>query len=256
VGFSGWTADGRAFIRPNATVRIQPVLEDRIPLDMQSPHARSVDLVGGSRPVFPARPAPSAETRRQSVARVEAAWQGIRATPGSAADAVAAWTRVVVVQSEASGKFWSGSNGQYIGRVVLANVDSPGTPVEDVADALVHEAIHGFLYMHECVQPWVRGYSLYTDEGAIISPWSGALLPVRPFMQACFVWYGLAMFWAQHMDGDIFARDRARFLLFRAVTGFRKGALADHLQPWRDEVEPEMVELIAELQRIVISLLD
>src|SRR5262249_33229675 len=129
-------------------------------------------------------------------------------------------------------------------------------PLEEDVDSMVHEAIHGFLYMHECVEPWVRGYSLYTDEGAIISPWSGNLLPVRPFMQACFVWYGLAMSWARHIGVNVFEQERTYCLLGRALNGVRGSSLADLLKPWQAEIRPESVELVAELPGIVRSLLE
>jgi hypothetical protein len=254
--FSGWTADCRAFVASSGDVSEQPVLEGGIPLDLRSPHARSLDLMGGSHTVHPARSAPSSKRAVRLSTCTEQAWQGVRASQGSVAECVGAWTRVIIVQSDGSGKFWSGSNGQYVGRVVLVNVDAANTRVEELADAIVHEATHGFLYMHECVEPWVRGYALYTDEGAIVSPWSGSLLPVRPFMQACFVWYGLAMFWAQHVSGALFDREQTRFLLGRSLVGFRNGSLADLLKPWRAEILSDIVEIIDELQRIIRSMLD
>ncbi len=254
--FSGWTADCRAFVRSNGEIVGPTMLDGGIPIDVRSPHARSLDLLGGSRLVRPVRPSPSQEDVNRTVRRIDQAWRGIGATGGTVADCVSAWTRVIVAQTEPSGKFWSGSNGQYVGRVVLVNADVAGSPVEEVADAIVHEAIHGFLYMHECVEPWVRGYSLYTDEGAIPSPWSGNLLPVRPYMQACFVWYGLAMFWAQHIDRNVFDQKVTYELLNRALIGFRRGSLADAIMPWRAEIHPEMAELVDELQRIVRSLLE
>jgi hypothetical protein len=255
TGFSGWTADYRAFIRASGHIEVQPTLAGCIPIDVRSPHARSIDLWGGSRIQHPPRKTPSPEAAERLVARAERAWQGINAADVAVANCVTAWTRVIVAQSEDSGKFWSGSNGQYVGRVVLANADAARSPVEELADAIVHEAIHGFLYMHEYVEPWVKGYSLYTDEGAIASPWSGSLLPVRPFMQACFVWYGLAMFWALHVGANTFDQQQTYYQLGRALVGFRSGALADLLLPWKTEVSPEMIELIDELQRIVRSML-
>jgi hypothetical protein len=253
---AGWTADCRAYIRSNGSVVAQPTLSNGlIPLDLRSPHARSLDLMGGSRIVRDVRSTPSTETATRTVERLEAAWRGILAAGGTTAGCVAAWTRVIVPQSSPSGLFWSGSNGEYVGRVVLVNIAEERVSIEEIVDALVHEAIHGFLYMHESLEPWVLDLSLYTDEGAIVSPWSGTLLPVRPFMQACFVWYGLTMFWAQHVGSGAFDQERTYYLLGRALAGFRGDSLADLLAPSRDAIRPELVDLIDELQQTVRSLL-
>lgn len=253
---TGWTADCRARISRDGQVFRQPELEEGIPIDLMSPHARSLDLQGGSLPVTPPRRAVSAESRRRAVFRIRCAYQKIRASGDDAAGCLRAWIRTIVVQPEEGGKFASGSNGQYVGRVMLVNAHNETSSSEDLADALVHEAIHGYLYMHESVQPWVRDFELYTDKGEIISPWSGALLPVRPFMQACFVWYGLSMFWAQQLDGPGFERARSLILLNRALRGFTQGSLVDRLQPWSTKIEPELLETIATMQSTVLQLLD
>jgi HEXXH motif-containing protein len=256
-GFSGWTADYRARVRPNGEVAWQPLLSRTLtPLDLRSPHARSLDLLGGSRVVCPPRAVPADDVTQAAVARVEEAWRGIRATPGSVADCMVAWTRVVVVQSDRSGLFWSGSNGQYIGRVMLVNPHLQQTSVEEIADALVHEAIHGFLSMHERVEPWVHNTSLYTDAAAVVSPWSGNPLPVRQFLQACFVWYGLTMFWGEHLDGAVFDQATAQRMLMRALRGFCGQSFADVLWPWRDQVRAELIPLITDMQRSVRWLLE
>jgi HEXXH motif-containing protein len=164
---------------------------------------------------------------------------------------VAAWTRVIVMQFDESGQFWSGSNGQYIGRVMLVNAHRQQTTVEELADALVHEGIHGFLSMQERVEPWVHDASLYTDAPAVVSPWSGNPLPLRPFLQACFVWYGLTMFWGEHIDGTVFDTAITRRMLMRALRGFCGQSFADILWPWRDKVRPELIQLLTDMQRSV-----
>jgi hypothetical protein len=253
--FRGWTADCRAYVRASGEVVAQPTIANGIPIDLRSPHARSLDLMGGSRVIRGVRPTPRADDAARTVARLREAWAGIAASGGTTSACVAAWTRVIVAQADPSGLFWSGSNGEYVGRVVVVDAAEERVSVEEIVDALVHEAIHGFLYMHESVEPWVLDLALYTDEGAIVSPWSGTLLPVRPFMQACFVWYGLTMFWAQHVNGDVFDEERTHYLLGRALAGFRGEPLADLLAASGAAVRPDLVEVIDELQRIVSSLL-
>jgi len=251
-GFSGWTADCRARVCPNGEVVWQPVLSGTfIPLDLRSPQARSLDLLGGSRMICPPRLAPADDVAQEAVARVEEAWRGIRATPGTVADCVAAWTRAVVVQFDGSGQFRSGPNGQYIARVVLVNPHLHQTPVAEVADTLVREAIHSFLSMQERTEPWVHDPLLYTDAAAVVSPWSGNPLPVDLFLQACFVWYGLTMFWGEHVEGASFGEGAARRMLIRASRGFCGQNFADILWPWHDQVRSELIELVTDMQRSV-----
>jgi hypothetical protein len=251
----GWTADCRAYVQARGAIVTQPQMASRIALDLRSAHARSLDLMGGSRLARKTRAAPTPEVASRTGARLEEAWQRVASKGETTSDCVIAWTRVIVPQVDPSGLFWSGTNGEYIGRVVLVNVDQERVSVEEIADALVHEAIHGFLYMHESVEPWVLDFALYTDEGSLVSPWSGTMLPVRPFMQACFVWYGLAMFWAQHVNDVVFDKERVHYLLGRALSGFRGDTLVDLLAPLRSRLHPEMLEIIDSMQRTIRSLL-
>jgi HEXXH motif-containing protein len=252
---TGWSADGRAFVAADGRCTVQPSLEGTIPLDLHSPQALALDLLGGDAPMDPPRSPPSASAVQRTSRRLLEAWHGISASEPAVPRCVEAWTRVIVAQGDPSGRFWSGSNGQYVGRVMIVNADAPNTDTEEIADAIVHEAIHGFLYMHESIEPWVLGKKLYTNAGVIASPWSGTELPVRPFMQAAFVWYGLAMFWAQHIDGGPFDRERARAMLERSLAGFRRGSLVDRLKPWQAKIRSEMTDAINGLQRDVLSLL-
>ena len=66
----------------------------------------------------------------------------------------------------------------------------------DIAEALVHEAIHSLLYMQERCHPWVPA-ELYAPVPRVVSPWRGRNLALRPFLQACFVWYGILQFWGK-----------------------------------------------------------
>jgi hypothetical protein len=254
-GAEGWTADGRAHCGGAGNVLTQPLIAgDRIPLDLVSPHARSIDLMGGSR-IIRQRSKPGSAVAEGTAIRLGEAWQAIASEGGTAGECVAAWTRVIVAQPDGSGQFWSGTNGEYVGRVVLVNVQDPRVTLEEIMDAVVHEAIHGLLYMHESVEPWVSDPALYTAEPAVTSPWSGSPLPLRPFMQACFVWYGLAMFWAPQIGNPRFDAERVHYLLRRAIGGFASDSLLDLLAPYEDAVRPDMLELIAELQRTVRSLM-
>ena len=250
---SGWTADCRAYVK-DGVVALQPLLAGVIPIDTRSPHARSVDLEGGSRPVQPARADPPAAYSEFISSIISDAFERIRSAEKTVAECVVAWSRTIVAQSDDSANFSSGSNGQYIGRVVLANLDASRVTVEAVAEAMVHEAIHGFLYMHESVNPWTTDLSLYTSRGDVISPWTGACLPVRAFLQACFVWFGLAMFWASHvLKSPVFEPQQVRTHFERAIRGFQSGLLVDRLSARRDVLNPDVLDAIRELQHRLLA---
>ena len=93
----------------------------------------------------------------------------------------------------------SSTNGGYIGRVLIGNagVFEP----ELLAEAMVHESIHGILFMLDELNTWMPGTREDASQTHFIrSPWSGNLLTPRNIFQATFVWYGLYHFWNTHLD--------------------------------------------------------
>ena len=102
-----------------------------------------------------------------------------------------------------------------IGRVLLTNLRSSAWTLEELADRIVHEAIHSLLYKIEYWSP------LYTDDVAaynetVKSPWSGRMLALHSYVHACYVWFGLWNFWrkASHLSGC------ADKYMLRAARGF------------------------------------
>jgi len=83
--------------------------------------------------------------------------------------------------------------------------------------------------MHEAVEPWVLREEPFDTEAIVVSPWSGATLPVRPFLQACFVWFGLANFWSLAQGGSTFRSSRLEERLDLARRGFLAGPLLERL---------------------------
>ena len=89
----------------------------------------------------------------------------------------------------------AGSMRSAIGRMFITNAYSDVWTFENLADTIVHEAIHSLIYKLELVTPFHTDYSAALTARAK-SPWSGRLLPLRSFVHACFVWYGLYRFWS------------------------------------------------------------
>ena len=101
-----------------------------------------------------------------------------------------------VVTDRGMDGFSSGSMNQYVGRSIFWNAHLTSVDAGTLAEALVHEAIHTLLDMHRSRNPWVLGPRQPAGEhDVIVSPWTGAGLLLEPFLQACFVWYGLLHFW-------------------------------------------------------------
>jgi HEXXH motif-containing protein len=227
-------------------------LRGGIPLDFDSPYAATVDVAGLDRNVCPARPVYEASERRRIVDRSDAALRAIAGIAPEAAWFVNRFTKVLIVQRnlEEPSEFTSGSNGLYIGRTFLANAHLASVTVERLADALVHEAVHALLYMDELETRWLTAGSGH--DAYVRSPWSGRDLLLRQFLQACFVWYGLACFWSRAALVNVFDRREVLAFLRRTALGFH-APLADLLAPWEAIIAPELFAAATTMRSTIVD---
>lgn len=126
---------------------------------------------------------------------------------------------LVCIREEADDRasFSSVSFSCYPGLAVLSNCHVPGVGAHKLADALVHEAIHGALYLFESTKhPLLR--SQPPAHLWLQSPWTGRQLSVDSYVQACFVWFGLAHLWKKMMSS---ADEEASAFRKKAFSGFR-----------------------------------
>ena len=143
-------------------------------------------------------------------------------------------------EDEFPNDFSSGSFQPLPGFSLICNCHLPSVNEKVLADAIVHEAIHGIIYRFESF-----GERLLRGDKAgclqVSSPWTGAHLNVESFAQACFVWFGLYHFWKSASRGEScgFAE--------RAAKGFLSGDYAtccrlsaQYLSP---SVGPALLEL-------------
>lgn len=118
---------------------------------------------------------------------------------------------------EERASFSSVSFSCYPGLAVLSNCQGVGA--HKLADALVHEAIHSALYLFETTK-----HPLLTCQPPahlrLQSPWTGRQLSLDSYVQACFVWFGLAHLWKQMMSGTDELGEVTTFLR-KALSGFR-----------------------------------
>jgi hypothetical protein len=123
--------------------------------------------------------------------------------------------------STSDGTFQSSSFSSLPGLIRLANVYAVKGDEFLFAEALVHEALHCFLYKLEFVN---GGFLTRFEEEnlPVTSPWSGATIRLQSFLHALFIWYSVAQFWSRResrLINGARAEQRARF----AETAFRNG---------------------------------
>jgi hypothetical protein len=192
--------------------------------------------------------------RELAIGKLASAMRGIDATDRGVASIVRRYTLVanVLVDSE-NPKFTSGSTSQYVGRSLFCNAHLPSVDTELLADSLVHEAIHSLLYMHELCEPWILDEAVITRCSVVESPWSGATLMVRPFLQACFVWFGLTHFWMRAQRRSTFQPERVEARLATARGGFLNGPLEARLADYVRYISPTLLELLGAMQEMVLK---
>lgn len=250
-----WTALGDVGFFPNGIVCSMPSLPEMMPLDFGSPYATKIDLSGAERPDFPVRTGFDPVEINHVLNRLRAAQEQIYATSATVAQFIVQFNKVLVLQKdpENPGQRASGSSGQYIGRSFITNPHIVAVDAAGLADAIVHEGIHALLYMQERQKRWVFNSSLCEPIARIESPWSGNPLPLRPFLQACFVWYGLLHFWCLALTCETFHPQHVHTHIMRSLQGFVKGPLLTRIARYTPDISPDLLNAIQEMQAIVTT---
>jgi len=248
-----WSAVGDMACHPDGTVVQFPQISGFMPLDFGSPYAVHVDLSGqNDRNPEPNPPFNRFETEflANALREVQVC---LRKTNPTILDFAARFNVVLILQKDAADTvFSSGSTRQYVGRSCLGNPQSAS--IADLANGIVHEGIHGVLYMQEVQEEWVSDPDLRDSTRRVFSPWTGAHLALRPFLQACFVWYGLAQFWSQALGNGSFADTReSRNWLEQALVGFTKAPLLHYVQEFEESISAEVKNAVSEMQDIIAS---
>jgi hypothetical protein len=255
---ASWTALGDAFVQPDGTAYRWPQLGrvDGPALDFGSPWAHRVDLSG--RHEFtrsPRRPFTPDEVRLTHD-RVTATFEALADVSPVVVPFVARATCVLVLQPhpDAPDQVASGTNGNYVGRSFLTNPHRAEATLACLAEGIVHEAIHGLLYRDAFTQAWVSGHAAH-EVPRVESPWTGRALPVRPYLEAACVWFGLVHLWALAYRAEAFEPEIARRQLLRAVAGFGAGPLVDRVRPWWGDIRADVLETVDGLQDMVVDVL-
>jgi hypothetical protein len=115
----------------------------------------------------------------------------------------------------------SATSGSYINRVVLANPELLSPSV--LIDSLVHECIHGLLFMVNELEAWLPTVDEAGQYGEqFTSYWSGRGLALRSFLEAHFVWYGLLRFWEFASQHNLYSQEYAQERIELIKAGFAK----------------------------------
>jgi len=102
-------------------------------------------------------------------------------------------------ESQYPADFSSGSFQSLPGFSLICNCHLPTVSEAELADAIIHEAIHSIIYQFESFGEPLRREGKRTDFH-VVSPWTGSTLGVESFAQACLVWFGLLHFWKLACD--------------------------------------------------------
>jgi HEXXH motif-containing protein len=183
------------------------------------------------------------------------AYRAIARTSPALGEFVAQFAKVVALRRTDDAEATSFSSPNYIGRINILNPQLLDEVL--LAEALVHETIHSFLFMQDQRPLWGLTESPSTVAGDVVSPWSGRELPLSAYVQACCVWFGLLNFWglASKQSTELPTVGMRR-RLGQAVSGFLKGPLLDKIdRRSRHVVEPAVASAVEQMQRRVHELI-
>lgn len=241
-----WTVLGNLRVDPGiapetSTAAVIPATN--IAVDMCGP----IDFsVGDLRPlVYPT------QAQRSSIEqKLNEAAQGIAATSRPAfgfwqesVDAIALRTLVKPAASITSVAL------RYNARVTLfVNAHVPEVDSAELADLLLHEAIHTMLFMWEETFEHFVVDRAASDDVKVASPWTGRPLKLSAFVHACLVWYGMYWFWKNASEQNSWPAHRSRELMKAAHLGFEKGSLLTLLSDHMSHLSAGIVTTLADIE--------
>lgn len=241
-------AERDAYWTPDRSFRA-PYLAEAIPMDFVSPNI----LSAMEDKTIPAEYLNFSPEEIAAVCRLlEDTFRGIARASEAAARLIKECVKVIIPLKVSQG---GGSTSQpaYPGRVLLRGVDR-FSPTR-LASALVHEAIHQFLYILEHAGRFVVNDPEAKANIRVTSLWSGRQLELHSYFHACFVWYGLANFWALAKATDAFDKEAVDQELSRSLAGFRGANPVEALGPHAERVRYEARVVASTLQGELHSLL-
>jgi len=167
------------------------------------------------------------------------AWQFVE----SVIDAIA--VRKVINSPNA---FSSGSFGRRARVMLLSFGAVKSADLAQVANALVHEAIHSLLFMFEETNGEFVDRSICRDPLVVRSPWTGRMLRLDAYVHACVVWYGLYWLWQEFQANLLISETRQSEMANFARAGFSQYPVSTGLSEWRKSLSPPIMELLSNIE--------
>lgn len=226
---------------------VAPRVGSRIPIDFSSPHAQIVN----SMPDCPFEAYEPDEVAQLSDL-LGKALEVVERVSTSGAGLIDRFVQVIVPRKNPlqPQRGFGSSTPSHIGRLLIRNGHL--MTFGHLVDSLVHEAIHGILFVVELSSPFVVDST--AEQPLIRSRWSGKMLPLQTYLHACFVWYGLARFWRKALFAEILPLDVINQLLATALRGFKPTNPIEALLPYSGQIEPRVIECVSRLRhRLEIS---
>jgi HEXXH motif-containing protein len=160
---------------------------------------------------------------------------------------------VLIRRSSAIDGASSSSNREFVGFCLLSNIHIPPDRVLVSVEALVHEAIHQYLYRTELTS---GNFCDLSELRTYRSPWSGKRIPLHSLIHASFVWFGLLGLWCQlaktvtDPEEGLVVRGKVAQTLFGYA--FIREMMASPIFP-RSSVQPRIIELIEHIAQIATA---
>jgi hypothetical protein len=235
---------------------ISPYLENRIPLDFISFHARREMPVEAFRPVQYGEANPFTEDEIiQTCLKVQNAFNKIKKSAPIAAEFILKYAKTIVLRKDMKNIdiFQSSSCNGYIGQIVLLNPHLHHVNEELIAESLVHESIHSLMWRAEILNHIIKDPMLSME--TVVSPWSGFELHYYTILQAAFVWYGIANFWKLNLNAGHFDNEKVKFYLSRAKKGFIDRSFLNQVDKHKYNLNDGMYQAFIQLADRAESLL-
>ncbi len=220
-------------------------------IDFHSPRAlsRLAQISGEAEEIRPRDRQTAVERIQLALAMVE------RVSPGAWAT-LRGFTDVIVVRSDPSAPdhYTSASTTLCLKRPVLRNPFVPRATITELADGLIHEAIHCVCDLVEISSGRWIGDPAAEARLKVASPWTGRALDLHTYLQACWVWFGLWSFWLAALDEPGAAADEPALCLTRAYRGFHEGEAVRRLaEAAPGAVRKDLVQALLAAQERVLG---
>lgn len=243
-----WTALGDAYLFPVGCGEAwtAPRLCSGLAVDIQSPSAKLALSIDANLSRFP-----TPSEHHQIVVKLDDATRTIGAIAPPALTLLLAVTRVIVLGAGSGPDmaFSSFSHHRWPGRSGFGNAQLTGINFVTICDALVHEAIHSFLYLVEEHYPLLI-VGAERAEVKLQSPWTGRALSLRSFVHAIFVWFGLWQFWRR--ASSVVPDNHAQTFMRVAEVGFHDRNLLEQLRG-ANHLITDQARLAAKLPGLVVG---